>query len=159
MAYERSRAAEVMRGARALTSSRTWRAVAHEVLDAGFIRAAPVPVVPVDHLIPHATDIRVRRGSSTFGETTLNDLVALAALVARRRPKTAFEFGTFTGVGTLHIALNAPDAIVHTLDLAADHRAEAEGLDWESAIDQASIATELTDEVRSRVVQHWGDSR
>jgi hypothetical protein len=41
----------------------------------------------------------------------------LATIVSALRPKKIFETGTFRGVGTLTMALNAPDADIYTLDL------------------------------------------
>jgi hypothetical protein len=41
----------------------------------------------------------------------------LATIVSAVGPKKIFETGTFRGVGTLTMALNAPDAEIYTLDL------------------------------------------
>ena len=41
----------------------------------------------------------------------------LATIVSALCPKKIFETGTFRGVGTLTMALNAPDADIYTLDL------------------------------------------
>ena len=45
----------------------------------------------------------------------------LATIVTAIRPKKIFETGTFRGVGTLTMALNAPDADIYTLDLPEEY--------------------------------------
>ncbi len=48
----------------------------------------------------------------------LNELLILAAICKHAQPQRVFEIGTYTGVSTLFMALNAPDeAEVFTLDL------------------------------------------
>jgi predicted O-methyltransferase YrrM len=52
------------------------------------------------------------------------ELAALAAICARARPRRIFEIGTYTGLATLVMALNAPaEAEIVTLDLAPAARA------------------------------------
>jgi predicted O-methyltransferase YrrM len=51
------------------------------------------------------------------GETQM-----LAALVAKLKPRTVFEIGTYNGFTTLHFAYNTPeDATIYTLDLPPDY--------------------------------------
>jgi hypothetical protein len=53
----------------------------------------------------------------------------LATIVSALRPKKIFETGTFRGVGTLTMALNAPEAEIYTLDLPEQYTdAEVETL-------------------------------
>jgi predicted O-methyltransferase YrrM len=121
-----------------------------------------VPVVPMESLVKSGQEIRLHLGSGQFGETPVMDLVALSILVAQARPAILFEFGTFTGLGTLHLALNSPtSSIVHTLDLKPDERDSITGLDWEAAIEQSTIGSlyRAIPDVDARVRQHWGDSR
>jgi len=49
----------------------------------------------------------------------------LATIVSALNPKKIFETGTFRGVGTLTMALNAPEADIYTLDLP-EHYTPAE---------------------------------
>ena len=49
----------------------------------------------------------------------------LATIVSALQPRKIFETGTFRGVGTLTMALNAPEADIYTLDLPEQY-AEAE---------------------------------
>ena len=53
----------------------------------------------------------------------------LATIVSALKPKKIFETGTFRGVGSLTMALNAPEADVYTLDLPEEYTpAEVETL-------------------------------
>src|SRR5580692_10206449 len=53
----------------------------------------------------------------------------LATVVSALQPKKIFETGTFRGVGTLTMALNAPEADIYTLDLPEEYsEAEVETL-------------------------------
>jgi predicted O-methyltransferase YrrM len=53
----------------------------------------------------------------------------LATIASSLAPKKIFETGTFRGVGTLTLALNAPDAEIYTLDLPEQYtEAEVETL-------------------------------
>jgi predicted O-methyltransferase YrrM len=45
----------------------------------------------------------------------------LATIVSALNPKKIFETGTFRGVGTLTMALNAPEADIYTLDLPENY--------------------------------------
>lgn len=52
------------------------------------------------------------------GSTPIGDLVALAALARKKKPRRIFEIGTFEGLTTVVFAKNAgPDTLVSTLDL------------------------------------------
>jgi predicted O-methyltransferase YrrM len=127
-----------------------------------FNTRVPVPVVSMESLVSGDQEIRLRLGSGQFGETPVMDLVVLSILVAQARPAVLFEFGTFTGLGTLHLALNSPaSSIVHTLDLQPDERHSITGLAWESEIEQSTIGSlyRAVPDVDARVRQHWGDSR
>jgi len=56
-----------------------------------------------------------------FGTIRPIEAQVLAALVARLKPGTIFEIGTYTGFSTLHLERNAPaDATIYTLDLPYD---------------------------------------
>lgn len=54
----------------------------------------------------------------------LAELATLGAICARARPRTIFEIGTYTGLATLVMAMNAPgDSEIFTLDLPPATRA------------------------------------
>jgi len=161
MPYRTPRHLDALKTVRHLLKPAFIRALARTAAEWDFAAAAPVPVVPVESLTEQEQNIHLRVGSGVFGETRLTDLVALSLLVATSLPNVLFEFGTFTGLGTLHMALNSPAGIVHTLDLPSEERTSISGLDWEAGIDQSTIGSlyRADTEVASRVRQHWGDSR
>ncbi|MBP7149729.1 MAG: class I SAM-dependent methyltransferase [Acidobacteria bacterium] len=64
--------------------------------------------------------------ASRFGNAKPNELAVLGAVVKFARAHTVFEFGTFDGLTTWHLARNlAPGGRVITLDLPLDHPARA----------------------------------
>jgi Methyltransferase domain len=161
MPYRSSRALDAVAALKHLPDRGFARAMARTAADWDFVASAPIPPVPAESLADARCDIRLSIGAGIFGETPLVDLLVLSLLVARSRPRVVFEFGTFTGLGTLHLALNAPGAVVHTLDLVGPERSSISGLDWETGIDQSSIGSIYKDdpEASARIRQHWGDSR
>lgn len=139
----------------------TW-AIARAAADWDFGNPVSVPAVHIEALVAERPDIVLHVVPATCAETTLQDLVAISSLVRAARPTTPFAFGTFTGLGTLHLALNAPGATVHTLDLEpAAREALADDLFWERGIDDDSIGSLYRTDpvVAANVVEHWGDSR
>jgi len=56
------------------------------------------------------------------GTQDLSGLISLVGIAQAIRAKAIFEIGTFTGLTTLALALNLPDATIHTLDLPAGDR-------------------------------------
>ena len=53
---------------------------------------------------------------------TITEISSVCHLVAARRPRKVLEIGSFRGLTTLNIAMNAPEAEIHTLDLADGFR-------------------------------------
>lgn len=61
---------------------------------------------------------RVRLLRPNAYNVSWEEIVSISQLVAFFSPQTLFEFGTFNGRTTLHLALNAPDqAVVYTIDI------------------------------------------
>jgi predicted O-methyltransferase YrrM len=76
-----------------------------------------LPVVTLDQLISEAAEFTVYRPVDCDGSMTITEISSLCHLIAARRPRKILEIGSFQGLTTLNMALNAPDAEVHTLDL------------------------------------------
>jgi len=88
------------------------------------------------------------------------ELAALAAICARTRPRRIFEIGTYTGLATLVLAINAPAAEIFTLDLAPAARpTHAHGLGVGGFPDFALGAHFRAHPAASRIHQLHGDSR
>lgn len=79
-----------------------------------------LPVVRVEDLFPGEVQLHVWRPADTYGSLTGPEVIALCHVAASLRPTKILEIGTFRGDSTLNLALNAPLAEVHTLDLPAD---------------------------------------
>lgn len=76
-----------------------------------------LPVVTLDQIAPVATELKISRPPDWGGSMTIAEISSLCHLVAARRPRKVLEIGSFRGLTTLNIAMNAPDAEIHTLDL------------------------------------------
>jgi predicted O-methyltransferase YrrM len=74
------------------------------------------PTVPEEEIRLNFTDT----GLSGTVPTSTADLVNLCVLARLMKPKVVFEIGTMSGSTALHLAINAPDAKVYTLDLLPD---------------------------------------
>lgn len=85
------------------------------------------PDITLAELFPDGiSGLSFRNFEGQDGNVSLVELLILCALVKKYAPKTLFEFGTFDGRTTLHLALNAPqDARIFTLDLPDDRVVEA----------------------------------
>jgi predicted O-methyltransferase YrrM len=103
----------------------------------------------LSELWPAITDIRAQPsvGISHTRELPYGERTILDALVRYLRPRTLFEFGTFTGTTTRLLADAAPDgAVTHTLDFPEAH--ELVGREFR---DKA--------EYRDKIILHRCDSR
>lgn len=76
-----------------------------------------LPVVTLEELISIPSEFRVARPPDWGGSMTITEISSLCHLVAARRPRKILEIGSFRGLTTLNIGLNAPQAEIHTLDL------------------------------------------
>jgi predicted O-methyltransferase YrrM len=81
--------------------------------DAGF----HLPTVTVDELSSASVEFRVYRPIDWTGSMTVAEISSICELVAARRPRKVLEIGSFRGLTTINIAMNASEAEIHTLDL------------------------------------------
>jgi hypothetical protein len=80
--------------------------------------AGKLPVIGFDQATDPKTSIVLPAALSKPGNVSEAELIALARLVAMRRPRSLLEIGTFDGRTAVTLAANAPpDARVMTLDL------------------------------------------
>ena len=75
-----------------------------------------------------------------------------------KRPATIFEIGTYRGRTTRLLATASPKAIVHTLDLPPALM-QAGGCFQRSDSNLIGTSFQKDPAVRSRILQHFGDSR
>ena len=76
-----------------------------------------LPVVALEEIAQIATEFKVSRPRDMAGSMTITEISSLCYLVAARHPRKVLEIGSFRGLATLNIAMNAPHAEIHTLDL------------------------------------------
>jgi len=76
-----------------------------------------LPVVTLQQIAEVQTEFKVLRPADWGGSMTITEISSLCHLVAARRPRKVLEIGSFKGLTTLNIAMNAPEAEIHTLDL------------------------------------------
>lgn len=113
----------------------------------GRIYSWPVKLPPLAHL---------RNGTQD-----LHGLVSLLAIAQAINAQRVFEIGTFTGLTTLALALNLPDATIHTLDLPPHTKGSLQmGQHDHQYLPDASLQRVYKDthQEAARIVQHEGDS-
>ena len=131
-------------------------------------RLRPFLESPPTRLLPQRTadDIAAKdvRGDERFlgtgdgSELPEHEQRVVARIVTDRRPIAAFEIGTYRGRTTRLLASCSPAATIHTLDLPPDNMLEGGCFrEWNPGL----IGTQFSADhvVRSRILQHFGDSR
>jgi hypothetical protein len=95
------------------------------------------------------------------GSLPLCDLLALLSVLVDRSPQTVLEIGTFNGYTTRLMALNLPDAEIHTIDLPenfSDSSGRMPKDDWH-LISARRVGSEYrADPSITSVKQHFGDT-
>jgi methyltransferase family protein len=104
---------------------------------------AYLPVLTVEDIVKKPVEVRVFRPEDGSCSMTLAEISTMCCLVAARRPAKILEVGTYRGLTTLNLALNAPLAEVHTVDITDS---------WGSYY--YAERPEVTN-----IHQHYGDSR
>jgi predicted O-methyltransferase YrrM len=95
---------------------------------------------------------------STVYNVSWEEMCTLSQIVEAIAPKKIFEFGTFDGRTTLHLALNAPhNALIYTIDTQSGEFAFSND---DVYFDKVRVGEHvLSSDVRSRVIQLTGDSK
>jgi predicted O-methyltransferase YrrM len=143
------------RGPRAATSylSEIYRC---SKTDAGLY----LPVVKLDEMATVATEFKVSRPLDWGGSMTITEISSLCHLIAARRPRKVLEIGSFRGLTTLNLAMNAPQAEIHTLDLPPDFDPAKTSFENHDAkiITSRGFYYHAGREESARVRQHYGDT-
>jgi predicted O-methyltransferase YrrM len=119
-----------------------------------------LPVVMLEEIAPVATEFTVSRPPDWAGSMTITEISSLCHLVAARHPRKVLEIGSFRGLTILNIAMNAPDAEIHALDLPQDF----DPTDTKFANNDASIIKSRAfcyyegREEAARIRRHYGDT-
>ncbi len=98
------------------------------------------------------------------GSLGIQDQIALMSLLRDRQPRLVVEIGTYNGATTKLIALNLPDAKVHTLDLPPDidseqlYQSKLPKDDFHLIGNRRVGDAFLSDPAITNVTLHYGDS-
>lgn len=120
-----------------------------------------IPRIPLSEIVGKPI-IRID-GAYSFvdGSLPLCDLLALLSVLVDRSPQRVLEIGTFNGSTTRLMALNLPDAEIHTIDLPENFSDNGAGMpkdDWH-LISARSVGSEYrADPSVTSVTQHFGDT-
>jgi predicted O-methyltransferase YrrM len=119
-----------------------------------------LPVVSLEELAEDQTEFRVLRPADWGGSMTITEISSICHLVSARRPRKVLEIGSFKGLTTLNIAMNNPDAEIHTLDLPADFNPADTVFDNKDAgtIEARGFCYYQEREEAKRIHQHYGDT-
>lgn len=119
-----------------------------------------LPVISLEEIAPVATEFKVSRPPDWGGSMTITEISSLCHLVAVRRPRKVLEVGSFRGLTTLNIAMNAPGAEIHTLDLPPDFDPTDTRFDNNDAriIESRGFYYYEGREEAARIRQHYGDT-
>jgi hypothetical protein len=86
-----------------------------------------IPTVRLNKIFPEAMekgDIRLENFLGHWGNVSIEELCKICLIVKWLKPKRILEIGTYNGMTTLQMALNAPaNCIVYTLDLPEEMQA------------------------------------
>jgi hypothetical protein len=146
----------------------TYRAVspfAPLKIGAGIRMLERVPVAPLSSFggVPDIVQLDLRY-IDVDGSTPYRDLIAILSLAKNQSPRAALEFGTYFGSTTVNLALNLPDATIHTIDLPEDPSEANALLEGKPVNDLHLIKGRQLGKsfrgtaVEKRIVQHQGDT-
>lgn len=124
---------------------------------------ARIPQVPLRPFFTGDTAVRLRQLDVAPGNVSLTELTVIAAICARYRPATIFEFGTLDGRTTLNLAENSPpDSRIFTLDLPVsqiDATAHSLAAGEEAFVRKAASGARFVGSPHAaRIAQLYGDS-
>lgn len=133
------------------------------------VAAQSVPTVLLGDIFPAEIElgaIRLQNFLGRWGNVSVEELCKICLVVSWLRPRSIFEFGTYNGLTTYQLALNAPsDCVIYTLDIdpAAAAALEIGEIDSYLARKVGAFDSKVgqyfhnTPEA-ARIQQLWGDS-
>ena len=99
-----------------------------EIVSAKIInKMSQIPQVEIGDVVGRIPIVKLdARHNYMDGALPQKDMMALLSLLIDSNPAIAVEIGTFNGATTAAMALNAPNATIHTVDLPLDYLIESE---------------------------------
>ena len=124
-----------------------------------------IPEVPLSSLVdlPDRVTLDLRY-VNVDGATPYRDVLAIISLAVAQNPKAAVEIGTYFGSTTANLALNLPEAKIHTLDLPEDLSQanaliEGQPVDDEHLIKGRQLGKSFRGTpLEKNIIQHQGDT-
>jgi hypothetical protein len=123
----------------------------------------PLPSTTLESLLPKNLICHLSPSPLQDGNVSYKELISISSLIQANNPKNLLEIGTFTGLTTLHMALNSsPESKVHTLDLSTLDSYPEEAIDPEdikyisSAIKKNKYYTNTLSS--HKIIAHEGNS-
>lgn len=84
-----------------------------------------IPTVNLEDIFPSdivKSPIRLENFLGHWGNVTIEEIAKMCLIIAWLKPKKMLEMGTYNGMSTLQLALNAPiDCVTYTIDLSPQH--------------------------------------
>jgi len=132
-----------------------------------------IPEIDLTQIVTNPPDVLVDSRYATIpGGLGPVELVPLLAIAKHHNPRGVLEIGTFFGSTARNLALNLPDARIHTTDLPPDFAAQTPGRATESTepgqqlrkddfhlIEGRRLGAAFANKPEAdRIVQHLGDS-
>jgi len=122
-----------------------------------------LPVSWIYSILDRKVELRLTLAAHEDGSLPVEDLVILMYLIAREKPESVLEIGTYMGHTTRAIVENSPNTLVHTLDLPPDFSPREDLVaipkDDFHLIENRDVGREFRGIVGGdRIVQHFGDS-
>lgn len=128
-----------------------------------------IRTVRLDEVFPAELEqgrIELERFLGQWGNVSVEEVCKIALIVRWLKPRAVFEFGTYNGMTTLQIALNAPDdCVLRTLDVPPQAAAMLEVGEIDRHLAQKLGFFDVPiggffkgHRVEPRIQQLWGDS-
>jgi hypothetical protein len=120
-----------------------------------------IPKILVSEIVSKPTIRVVGTYSYVDGYLPWCDILALLSVLVDRSPRTILEVGTFNGYTTRLMALNLPDAEIHTIDLPEDFKDTDAGLQKDDfhLIAGRRVGSEYRADPSIKCIQqHFGDT-
>ena len=143
-----------------------WNLLRWELSDADWRREfSPfLKQIPLGDIIAKASMVQLVRPNYQNGNVSPEESLAIAALVAWKKPVHSLEIGTFDGNTTLQIAANCAErGTVWTLDLPLDNKHIPDGVaDADGQFILSTVRHEkrfINTSFASRVIEIFGDSK
>jgi len=122
-----------------------------------------VPKISLNDAVPDGDPVQLLELTDRFGNLSHLELMVIAKLVRRQKPRQALEIGTFEGRTTLNIAANCEEsATIYTLDLPLEMmdaiRLPIDLFDRQYIDKESSGIRFIGTDYEKQIVQLYGDS-